>query len=309
MVDLNRGTSGVNLPPDVSSEIWATAQEQSAVMRLARQITLPGSGVSIPVVTGDATADWVDETDEKPVSRSTLDNKTITPYKLAVIETFSNEFRRDLPALYGELARRLPGALAKKFDETVLHSGSAPGSNFDLLSTTGNTQGITAGTGANTIYKGLVLADGAVAADGGMLNGWVLSPQARGLLLGAVDTSNRPLVINNIQTDGSVPALLGSPVVYSKAAYLDAGTDVLGYGGDWDSAIYGTVEGVQIAVSDTASVTDGVTTLDVGEDTVDIPNVLNLWQRNMFAVRAEIEIGFRVKDVNHFVKLTAATVS
>ena len=41
MVDISRATTGVNLPPEVSAEIWATAQEQSAVMQLARRITHP----------------------------------------------------------------------------------------------------------------------------------------------------------------------------------------------------------------------------------------------------------------------------
>ena len=113
MVDISRTTSGVDLPKQVSSEIWATAQEQSAVMAVSRQISLPGSGLSIPVITGDAQAAWVAETAAKPVSRATLGQKVMTPYKLAVIEPFSDEFRRDLPGLYAELARRLPGALAK----------------------------------------------------------------------------------------------------------------------------------------------------------------------------------------------------
>ena len=73
-------------------------QETSAVMAVSRQISLPGSGVSIPIVTGDSVADWVAESAEKPVSHATVSNKTMTPYKLAVIETFSMEFRRDLPA-------------------------------------------------------------------------------------------------------------------------------------------------------------------------------------------------------------------
>ena len=54
--------------------------------------------------------------------------------------------------------------------------------------------------------------------------------------------------------------------------------------------VYGTVEGVQISISDQATLTDGSTTI-------------NLWQQNMFAVRAEIEIGFRC-DKSVFNKLT-----
>src|SRR5699024_9244607 len=124
----------------------------------------------VQTITGDASADWVDETDEKPVSRASLGSKTITPYKLAVIEPFSNEFRRDLPGLYAELARRLPFALAKKFDSTVF-AGTAPGSGFDVLSST-STVGIKSGSGATkTTYMGLVAADNDVTAAGGMISG------------------------------------------------------------------------------------------------------------------------------------------
>ena len=237
-------------------------------------------------ITGDAAADWVAETAEKPVSRATLASKTITPYKLAVIEPFSNEFRRDLPALYAELVRRLPFALGLKFDATVFN-GTAPGSNFDVL-TAAAAVGITGNT-----WGGLLAADAAVAAGGGVLNGWALSPQARGVLLAETDSTGRPLFITSMTADGSVPSLLGSPTFLSRAVYLDAATDVLGFAGDWTSALYGTVEGVQISVSDQATVNDGGTSL-------------NLWQRNMFAVRAEIEVGFRVRDLTHFARLTAA---
>ena len=285
-IDINRTTAGVILPPAVSGEIWANTLETSAVMQLARQIPLPGSGVTVQTITGEPVAEWVAETDEKPVSRPTLGSKPLTPYKLAVIVPFSNEFRRDLPALYGALVNRLPAALGRAFDATVFN-GSAPGANFDVL--TGATAvGITGNT-----YGGLLAADAAVAAGGGMLNGWALSPQARGVLLGALDGNDRPLFINNIQQDGAVPALLGAPVYMTRAVYLDAATDVLGFAGDWSGAVYGTVEGVQVSISDQATVMDGETQL-------------NLWQRNMFAVRAEIEVGFRVRNAAQFVRLTAA---
>src|SRR5690606_3581285 len=99
------------------------------------RITLPGSGVTVHSITGEPVAAWTGETAAKPVSRHTLASKTITPYKLAVIEPFSMEFRRDLPGLYAELARRLPAALAKKFDETVLSDGTGYSAlaNFDFL--------------------------------------------------------------------------------------------------------------------------------------------------------------------------------
>ena len=306
-VDINRSTSGVVLPKEVSSEIWATTQEASAVMQLARQITLPGPGVTIPIITGDAEADWVSETDEKPVSRSTFGSKDITPYKLAVIEPFSNEFRRDLPALYAEVARRAPGAIAKKFDATVFGS-SAPGSNFDTL---GGATAVALGPGSGVTkntYAGLVEAYTDVANADGTLSGWALSSQAKGLLLGQVDTTGRPLLLDSIQGGSAVPQLLGEPVSYSRGVYAAGSPATIGFAGDWQSAVWGTVEGIKIDISNQASITDGTITVNTsGSDTVEIPNVINLWQRNMFALLIEVEIGFRVRDLARFVKLTNGT--
>lgn len=284
MVDISRGTSGVNLPAQVASEIWSSAQEQSAVMAVSRQIALPGSGISIPVITGDAQANWVAETASKPVSRPTLSNKLMTPYKIAVITPFSDEFRRDLPGLYAELARRLPGALAKKFDETVF-AGIAPGSNFDVLSS-----GVTDVTvGGQDPYQELVGAFTGVAQAGGNPSHWVASPALEGVLLGSVDGFGRPLFTSSPNTDGSVGQVLGRPI-YKTRGDLDGR---LGVVGDFaNSAIYGTVSGVQVSVSDQATLADG-------------ENTINLWQQNMFAIRAEIEVGFIVRDKAHFRGLVA----
>lgn len=290
--DLKRSTSGVVLPAQVSSEIWATTQEASAVMAASRQIALPGSGITIPVITGDSAASWVAESTEKPVSHATLGSKSMTPYKLAVIETFSMEFRRDLPTLYGELARRLPNALAKKFDETVL-GGTAPGSNFDVLS--GAPVLTVDGTGT---YGDLVAVYSAIAAAGGDLSAWLATPGFRAQLLASVDGFGRPLFVNSPNTDNTVGVLLGAPVYGTRRALKTSTTvgDDVAIAGDFaNSAIFGTVEGVQVDISDQATVNDGGTQV-------------NLWQRNMFAVRAEIEVGFIVRDPNHFVRITDGVV-
>lgn len=308
-IDINRGTSGVVLPEAVSAEIWGNMQEASAVQQLAQRIDLPGSGVTVPVITGDAEAGWVDETDHKPVSRPSFDTKSITPYTLAVIVPFSNQFRRDLNGLYNECVRRLPGALAKKFDETVFATSGAPGSNFAQL---GGAAATALSPHASDLkkgtYAGLVEAYQSVAAAGGTLDGWALSSQAKGLLLGQVDSTGRPLLLESIQSGSAVPQLLGEPVYYTKGVY-DADTpNTIGFAGDWSSAVWGSVEGISISFSE-GTIEDGTATYDVGEDTVEIPKLISLWGRNMFAVRAEIEIGFQVRDVARFRRLTDATRS
>jgi HK97 family phage major capsid protein len=299
--DLYRGTSGVYLPPEVSADIWAITQEQSAVMAAATAIPIPGRGVNVPIITGDAQASWVGETGLKPLSRPTLANKTITPYTLAVIVPFSNQFRRDLQTLYTQIVARLPLALAKKYDQTVLGLATgAPGSNFDTLGAA-TSVGI-----AGKTYTGLVAAQAAIATGtpDGDLNGWILSPQGRSVLTGAVDTMGRPLFNPNIASDGNLPEILGGSVYRTRTSYLadadgpGAGTaKQFGYAGDWGQAFWGSVEGVQISISDQATLQDGD------------GSTINLWQQNMFAVRAEIEVGFRVRDISYFVKLTDAVQS
>lgn len=280
--------TNIVVPPEMAREILAKMQTESAVMQLAQRIELPGAGKEIPVIVSDPTAAWVSETGLKPVSNPTLSSKTMTAYKLSVIVPFSNEFRRDAAALYDELVRRLPRSLAQKFDETVFGTTETrPGSNFDVL---GNctAQSI---SGTNT-YAGIVAADADIAAHGGIMNGIALAPQGKSVLLAATDNDGRPLFINSV-AEGAVPMVLGAKTVLSRGAYVAGSPNTVGAAGDWSQAFYGTVEGIKIDYSSDA-------TLVVNESTT-----INLFQQNMFAVRAEIEIGFRA-NTDCFNKLTVA---
>lgn len=294
--------TNLELPIDVSSEIIQKTQEESAVMRLARQVALPGRGMTIPMITSDPEASWVAETDAKPVSNPGLNKKVMTPYKLAVIVPFSDEFARDYKALYDALVARIPGALAKKFDSTVFN-GTAPGTGFDVLtSCTGQSIDVNA-SGEGGFYNALVAADTDIATHDGDINGFAFSAQARGEMLSALDRDGRPIFINNI-SEGAIPRLIGQPVYYSRglyfagnaesgtsgqSGYVAAAPDVLGFAGDWTKAMYGTVEGVKIDISNQA-------TLTISDSAV------NLWEHNMFAVKAEIEVGF-VADTGVFNKI------
>lgn len=284
-IDTYRGTNGVSLPAELSNEIIQGAVEQSAIMRLVPRVTLPGRGLAIPVVLGDADAAWVGETNEKAVGKPTLETKTMRPYKLAIIELFSNEFKRDLPALYDALAKRLPSAIARKFDSTVFF-GTAPGTGFDTLSAIDSDSATAA-----TVYTKLVEAKAAVAANGA-LNGWAVSPQGEALLLSAVDGQQRPLFLNSA-TDGFGGRVLGDPTVNTRAAY-NSTSGVVMIGGDWSMARWGIVGDIDIAISEEATINDGT-------------QQVNLWQRNMFAVRVEAELGFVAADDEYFYAIRQAS--
>lgn len=274
MADINRTAF---LPAQISNEIIQNVQNASAVMALARQITIPGTGVAVPVITADPTAAWVGETGKKPVSNSTVQSKLLQPYKLAVIETVSAELVRDADGLYKELAKRLPGALAMAFDNTVVGGTQVPGSNFDTFASA------TAQDIATNGYDALVAADGDISAHGGIVSGYAIAPQGRSILLGTKDDTGRPIFINNA-SEGAIPMILGAKTQLSRGLYKagsSGAANIVGVAGDWSQAIYGVVGGIQISVSDQA-------TLDLGSG-----QSVNLWQQNMVAIRAEIEVGFR----------------
>ena len=295
-IDTNRTT--ITLPAEVSAEILQKTQQASAVMQLARQIPLPGRGAVIPVITSDPAASWVTETNEKPVSNPGLNTKLMQAYQLAVIVPFSRQFRRDADALYAAIVERLPMALAQQFDATVIGAVVAPGENFDTFAAA-TAQSLVPGAG-ETVYGNLVAAYGDIAANGGSMDGIAISPVGMGLLLGATGSDNRPIF--NSAADAAIARILGARTVESRGMYkagaagqgTAAGTPALvGVAGDWTQAMWGTVGGVDISISEESTLTIGT-------------QQINLWQRNMFAVRAEIEVGFRA-DVNCFNLLTGAT--
>ena len=301
MSGISTNRTNITLPAEVSQEILQKTQQASAVMQLARQIALPGRGVQIPVITSDPSAAWVAETGAKAVSNPGLSTKLMQAYKLAVIVPFSDEFRRDAAALYDALVARLPLALAQKFDQTVVGAVAKPGENFDNFAAC-TSQSLIA-SGGHTTYLGLVNAYGDIAAANGSLNGFALSPAAVGLLLGATDTTGRPIFIASA-SEGGVNRVLGAQTIESRGIYKagqaaadsSAGSPaIVGIAGDWTQAMYGTVEGVQIRFADQTGLT-------INSEQV------NLWEHNMFAVRAEIELGFRA-DTACFNLLTGATPS
>lgn len=287
--DINRKTTNVLLDPEVSSEIWAKTLENSAIMQLARRIDMPGQGKKFQTITGEPVADWVGETAAKPVSRHTFGKKTVTPYKLAVIEPFSDEFRRDKAALYAECVRRLPFALAKKFDQTVMGT-TAPGADFDVLGDA--TQVSLVPAAQKTVYDQFLAVDAAISAADGIMGGIALAPQGKSKVLAAVDNVGHPLFSAGVES-GTVGSILGASVSISKGIYTQGTPNILGLAGDFDEALYGTVEGIKMAISDQATLKDG-------------NDMIFLWQQNMFAVRFEVEVAFVVKDKAKFVLLTDA---
>ena len=303
--DISRHSTNVIFDPEVSSEIISKAIDSSAIMQLAERMSVAPSGKQFQTITGDPEPQWVAETNPKPVGTFTFGKKSVTPYKMALIVPFSDEFRRDKRALYDECVRRVPKLFGKKFDSTVMGT-TAPGTGFDVLGN--STKATILADANNSVYDRFLAVDAAIGAADGIMNGIALAPQGRSIVLGAKDGDGRPMFTPGVQS-GQLGDILGADVSVKKGVYV-AGTAasqgaagvpaVVGLAGDWDEAAWGTIGTLTGSISNEAT----LTYTENGQTVT-----LNLWQNNMFAIRFEIEYAFLVRNANAFVLLTGNTPS
>ena len=148
--------------------------------------------------------------------------------------------------------------------------------------------------GGDDTYTKLVGVIETIAGTDAELTGWAMAPQGEAILLKATDQQGRPIFIENVNDDRAIARVLGARVERSRRVYAAGTPNTVGFAGDWTKARYGIVDGINLAISEEASINTGT-------------EIVNTWQRNMFAVRVEAEVGFVVKDAAAFVKLTDAT--
>lgn len=252
---MTRKSNGLDLTPETQAEIWQTAKYQSAFMQLVPEMKLPGNGARVPIIIGDPEAAWVNEGAEKPKSGVTFGKKDMLPYTIAVIMPFSNQFRRDFGALYDQVVAKGPGAIARTFDKTIMGLVDAPGADFDTLK---SAQTVSIG---KDVWKNLNKADDLVSEADGTVDGWALSTQGRSVLRQATDNNGRPLFLNGTAAS-DVSTVLGNRTYISKGVHVPAVSEtpgpakaeILGVCGEFSSAAWGSVEGMQTSISDQASI-------------------------------------------------------
>ena len=295
---LTSGFSGAGqLTPEASEAIFDRAARLSVVQRLAKQVPLGYAGVSVPVTTGRLAAGWVSEGAAKPASASTMTIKTMTPKKLAVIAVVSAEVVRANPGNYMSVVREnVAEAFASAFDAAALHGTSTPFTTW-VAQTTKTVEFGTAAAAAGGVYADLNSGLSLLVNDGKELNGFAFDVRAEPILNAAVDTTGRPLFVEAPMIEGSGPIrsgrLLGREAHIGYGVYNATGV-VLGFGGDWTQAAWGTVGGISYDISTESTVTIN-------------GSLVSLFENNLVAIRAEAEYGWLVNDTAAFVEYTNAT--
>ena len=286
---VTRGAQNLIFPAEVSSEIWADALHDSLAMSLGSQVRMPAAGGEIQTITGEPVADWVAEGERKPVGEHTFGKRTFKPYKAAVVESFSDEFKRDKAALYAMLRPRLSNALVTLFDNAVLHGVNVPGTGFDTLQNAPTAVWDGSYTSSVNVLEAVARAKGSISS-------WVFGIGGEVALLRAADTTGRPLFLSNPSTDGSIGSLLGRPVrQHERAERLSTtAADTVGLVGPWNEIMWGYVDTIKYEEYD-GPIYNGSTLVHAGR------------QDNMSSLIVEFEVGCLIRDTNHFRRLVQGT--
>jgi HK97 family phage major capsid protein len=266
-IDLNRNSGTLILPPAESGEIFTAVSRASAFQRAARQINIPGTGSVIHNL-GKVTASIVGETELKPNNTPTVGSKLVKASEFVTIIPMSEQLVRDAAALAAAVQAQAPIAIAEKFDSVVATGVDKP-ANFDTLA---GAQSIPV-TDRASFYA----AVSAVAANGSQATAIVLSTALYYTMVAAENALGQPVFAVTDTTINGVPY------------YLYTSNELEGYVGDFTKAVWGTVEGLKVSTTNSATLT----------------GVGNLFELNMVAVRVEGSLAFAIADINDFVSIGA----
>lgn len=285
------------LKPAEAAPYFEQARRSSVFQSLARQVPLGINGAEVPVVTSKPTAAWVAEGGQKPATKGSLGLKTIKPHKMAAIAVVSAEVVRANPGNYVNIFKQdIAEAFALTFDAAAFHGTNTPfGAGMYLDATTKSVELGTATAANGGIYADVNSGLSLLVTDKRKLTGFAFDSLAEPIFNGAVDLNGRPLFVSEPYEGSSLQAgrLLARSAFMGDGVATANGTSVLGYGGDFNRAVWGVVGGITYDVS-----TEATVTINGG--------LTSLWEHNLVAIRAEAEYGLLINDVEDYVKFSNA---
>jgi len=282
------------IPTETAELVLKEFLTSSVVTQLAKHEPMTKPKKTFTYLAEGPGAYWVGEGQRIQTSKATWLTAEMEAKKLGVILPVSKEFLRyTVTNFFNEIRPAIAEAFYTKFDQAALFGNDSPyaqgTSVWERIQASGNT--VEYGTNSN-LYLDLndVLA---LVEDGDNdPNGFTTIKKFRKDLRGAVDDRNLPIF--NDPGQGASANLLGLPVGYADGKSWDY-DKALVLTGDWDYARYGVLQGIEYAISEDATLT---TIVDEEGDPI------NLFERDMFALRATMHVAFMTLKDDAFAALT-----
>ncbi|MFA3940866.1 phage major capsid protein [Bacillus subtilis] len=288
------------IPEEQAEIVLKEFMQTSAITQLAKYEPMTKPVKTFTYLAEGPGAYWVGEGERIQTSSAKWLTAKMTSKKLAVIIPVSKEFLRYTVAdFFTQMQSAIREAFAIKFDQAALFGVGSPFETGVSIMERVNKSGqkITSGTGAGsgaTVYDDLAAVMALVEDADKDPDAFTTIRRFRQKLRAAKDNNGLPL-FNQVTADAT-PQALGLPIGFVDSKSWDkTKADLIT--GAWDYARYGILRDIEYTISQDATLT---TTVDeAGEP-------LNLFERDMFALRATMEVGFTTLAEDAFAALVPA---
>ncbi|MGD6847279.1 phage major capsid protein [Rossellomorea aquimaris] len=274
------------IPDKYNTMILNDVMENSKIMQLGVYEEMTDKEKTFEYFAEGPGAYWVGETEKIQTSKPTLLQVKMTAKKLGVILPVSREYLQYRVSNFFEIMRpKIAQAFYKKFDEAGILNVANP-------FTQSIEQSVIAAE--NIVYDGITY-DNILAVEDELFendvepNAWISKVQNHTALRNAQKAENGTL---QSLYDRSNNTIDGLPAVDLKTANLAKGTL---YAGDFDQLRYGIPFNIDYAISEEAQLST-ITNAD--------GSPINLFEQEMVALRATMDVGLMIIKDEAFAKLT-----
>ena len=284
------------VPKEQGTLVLKDFMTQSAVTKLAKFENMTKPEKEFTYLASGPGAYWVGEGEKIQTSKATWLKAKMVSKKLGVIIPVSKEFLRyTVSAFFNQMRPAIAEAFAIKFDQAALFGVNSPFgagvSVWEKVNAKGNKVALDS---IGNLYDELngvmaLIEDADKDADG-----FTTTRRFRQKLRGAKDENGLPIF--NDAKAGATQSALGLPIGYVDSKAWDY-TKALLLAADWNMTRYGIPQGMEYKISE-----DATLTTVLGED----GEPINLFERDMFALRVTQQVGFMTLTDDAFAALTPA---
>lgn len=273
------------IPKEQGTLIIKDIMDNSIVTKLAKYEPMTKPIKEFDYLAEGPGAYWVNETEKIQTSKAKWLRIKMEAKKLAVILPVSKEFLNySVPNFFNIIKPKIAEAFQNKFDQAALFGKDSPYqagiSVYEKAKAAGHEIAQTKDTYADLNNLMALVEDGDNEPQA-----FATTRKFNRFLRGTVDKNGLPIF--NDARQGVTASALGLPVTYGSRKAWDYEKALL-FTGDFDTAMYGILQNIEYAISEDA-------TLSTITDEKGQP--INLFERDMFALRATMHIGFMtVKD-------------
>ncbi|UZD52681.1 phage major capsid protein [Bacillus halotolerans] len=285
------------VPSEQGTLVLKEFMTQSAVTKLAKYEEMTKPEKEFTYLASGPGAYWVGEGDRIQTSKAQWLTAKMISKKLGVIIPVSKEFLRySVTDFFTQMRSSIAEAFAIKFDQAALFGVDSPFgqgvSVFEKIKESGNTVALNS---LGNLYDELNGVMALVEDADKDVNGFTTTRRFRQKLRGTKDGNGLPIF--NDATGGATQQALGLPIGYVDSKSWDYEKAAL-LAADWNYTRYGIPQGMEYKISEDATLT---TIVDADG------NPINLYERDMVALRVTQQVGFMTLTDDAFAAITPAT--